>query len=115
MIMQNKERKIKIINDLLKGKNVSLAENRPETQFNLISDNLYKEVGNDRVYNLEEIQALNKPYRELNNELQDWEETKAYDDREESRFGLPYVFQINSYRKHEKQPDRIILPPFYGL
>lgn len=108
--MQSRERKIKIINDLLKGKNVSLAENRPETQFNLISDNLYKEVGNDRVYTLEEIQALNKPYRELNNELQDWEETKAYDNREETRFGLPLLVQINVKSKHQKQPVSIILP-----
>jgi hypothetical protein len=43
--MKNRERKIKIINDLLNGKNTKLAEDRPEIEFNLISDNLYKETG----------------------------------------------------------------------
>ena len=108
--MQSRENKIKIINDLLNGKNIIIAESRPEIKFNHVSGNLYKEVVSDKVYTFEAIQALNEPYRELNNELIDWQETKEYEDREETCFGLPYIFQIHIKGKHQEQPDNIILP-----
>lgn len=110
MIVKNRERKIKAINDLLNGKNIILAENRPEIKFNRIRANLYKDAVSSKLYTIEEIQALNMPYREINTELKDWQEIREYEAREETYFGLPFLVQIQKKNKNHKLPNQIILP-----
>ncbi len=106
--MADREQKIKMIIGLLNGTGV-IGSSRGKKVFNLVSPGKYKVDDDDKVYSLEDIEVLNRPYASLNGGI-NWVETKNYKDRSVTNLGLCPMLQINITPLNQAEPNKVILP-----
>lgn len=106
-----REDKINMLNSYLEGiKPAPIPDYRPELCFTRVGDNLYQATGSNEIVTLQDIDNINKPYKQIKGQVLNWEEVKHYDDREETHIGLPLLVQINVRGRDSSQPYKVILP-----